>query len=208
LPIVRKPRKFLLYLDTNIFLDLIRNRTGQPAEDSRKLLREISQDKYRALTSSFTILEIMEEEQEQIYAEREITICKKSFDEVRRHIDRRDLTLHELEGIQKILENHIYKPFINTEKIERRYLKDEGWNRATELLSKLNLSASDSIHLAIADIAGCDVFVTNDEQLRTVGSSFFDVDFMVFSSSSDVESKITELVNARRQKLLSLGKEE
>jgi predicted nucleic acid-binding protein len=144
----------------------------------------------------------MEEEQEQIYAEREITICKKSFDEVRRHIDRRDLSVHELAGIQKILEIHIFRPFIDKDKIERRYLKDEGWIRATELLSKLNLSASDSIHLAVADIAGCDVFVTNDEQLRAIGSSFFDVDYMVFSSSSNVESSITELVNARREKLL------
>ena len=205
---MRKPRKPLLYLDTNVFLDSIRNRTGQLAEDSRKLLREINQDKYRAITSSFTILEIMEEEQEQIYAEREITICKKSFDEVRRHIDRRDLTLHELEGIQKILEIHVFKPFIDKEKIERRYLKDEGWIRAKELLGKLNLSASDCIHLAVADLAGCDVFVTNDEQLRTVGSSFFGVDYMVFSSSSNVENSITELVSARRQKLLALDKKE
>lgn len=59
----------------------------------------------------------MEDEQERIYAEREITICKKSFDEVRRHIDRRDLSPVELEGIQKILENHIFKPFIKKEKL-------------------------------------------------------------------------------------------
>lgn len=195
-------RKPLLYLDTNIFLDLIRNRTGQGAEDSRNLFREISRDKYRALTSSFTLLEIMEDEQERIYAEREITICKKSFDEVRRHIDRRDLTPVELEGIKKILENHILKPFIEKEKIERRYLTDEGWIRASELLSQLNISASDCIHLAVADIAGCDVFVTNDEQLRSVASSFFGSDIMVFSNSSNIEGSITVLIKARKEKLL------
>jgi predicted nucleic acid-binding protein len=181
---------------------LIRNRTGQGAEDSRNLFREISRDKYRALTSSFTLLEIMEDEQERIYAEREITICKKSFDEVRRHIDRRDLTPVELEGIKKILENHILKPFIEKEKIERRYLTDEGWIRASELLSQLNISASDCIHLAVADIAGCDVFVTNDEQLRSVASSFFGSDIMVFSNSSNIEGSITVLIKARKEKLL------
>jgi predicted nucleic acid-binding protein len=188
-------------LDTNIFLDLIRNRNDEPAEASKNLFREISRDKYRALTSSFTLLEIMEDEQERIYAEREITICKKSFDEVRRHMDRRDLTPTELEGIQKNLENRIFKPFVDKDKIERRYLTDEGWIRASELLSKLNISASDCIHLAVADIAGCDIFVTNDDQLRTVGSSFFSSDIMVFSNSTNIESSKTELIKARAEKL-------
>lgn len=194
-------RKPLLYLDTNIFLDLIRNRNGIPADDSRNLFREIARDKYNALTSSFTLLEIMEDEQERIYAEREIVICKKSFDEVRRHIDRRDLTPVELEGIQKILESKVFKPFMDKEKIELRYLTDEGWIRAFELLSKLNISASDCIHLAVADIAGCDIFVTNDDQLRTAGSLFFKSDIMIFSNSSNIDNSIMELDKARKEKI-------
>jgi predicted nucleic acid-binding protein len=191
----------LLYLDTNIFLDLIRNRTGELADASKKLFREIEDDKYGVITSSFTSLEIMEDEQERVYAEREIFICKKSFDEVRRHIDRRDLTPSELAGIKKNLENRVYKPFMDKEKIILKYLTDEGWIRAYQLLDQLNISASDCIHLAIADIAGCDIFVTNDEQLRDVGSSFFKLDIMVFSSSLNIENGITELVKARKEKL-------
>ena len=143
----------------------------------------------------------MEDEQERIYAEREIVICKKSFDEVRRHIDRRDLTPVELEGIQKILESKVFKPFMDKEKIELRYLTDEGWIRAFELLSKLNISASDCIHLAVADIAGCDIFVTNDDQLRTAGSLFFKSDIMIFSNSSNIDNSIMELDKARKEKI-------
>lgn len=191
----------LLYLDTNIFLDLIRNRAGELADASKKLFREIEDGKYGVITSSFTSLEIMEEEQGRVYAEREIVICKKSFDEVRRHIDRRDLTPSELAGIRKNLESRVYKPFMDKEKIILKYLTDEGWIRAYQLLDQLNISASDCIHLAIADIAGCDIFVTNDEQLRDVGSSFFKSDIMVFSSSSNIENSIIELVKARKEKL-------
>lgn len=191
----------LLYLDTNIFLDLIRNRAGELADASKKLFREIEDGKYGVITSSFTSLEIMEEEQGRVYAEREIVICKKSFDEVRRHIDRRDLTPSELAGIRKNLESRVYKPFMDKEKIILKYLTDEGWIRAYQLLDQLNISASDCIHLAIADIAGCDIFVTNDEQLRDVGSSFFKSDIMVFSSSLNIENSIIELVKARKEKL-------
>ena len=141
----------------------------------------------------------MEDEQERIYAEREIVHCKKSFDEVRRHIDRRDLTPVELESIQKILEDQVFKPFVDKEKIELRYLTDEGWIRATELLSQLNISASDCIHLATADIVGCDIFVTNDDQLRNIGSSFFDSGIMVFSNSSNIDNGVVELEKARKQ---------
>jgi predicted nucleic acid-binding protein len=182
-------------------LDLIRNRAGELADASKKLFREIEDGKYGVITSSFTSLEIMEEEQGRVYAEREIVICKKSFDEVRRHIDRRDLTPSELAGIRKNLESRVYKPFMDKEKIILKYLTDEGWIRAYQLLDQLNISASDCIHLAIADIAGCDIFVTNDEQLRDVGSSFFKSDIMVFSSSLNIENSIIELVKARKEKL-------
>jgi len=142
----------------------------------------------------------MEEEQERIFAEREIVHRKRSFDEVRARIGQRDLTEVELESIKIILNKQIFEPFVETEKIELRYLSDEGWDRAFEFQSKLNISASDSIHLAIADIWGCDIFVTNDSQLRKVGSSFFSPSVMVFSSSSDIENQIEILKKARMEK--------
>ena len=188
--------RLLLYLDTNIFLDLIRNRN----DDSRELFREIVKGEYGAITSTFTQLEIMEEEQERIFAEREIVHRKRSFDEVRNAIGQRDLTNVELESVRIILGKQILKPFIDKEKIELRYLTEVGWDRAFEFQSKLNISATDSIHLAIADIAGCDIFVTNDTQLRKVASSFFAPSVMVFAKPSDMRNQKELLRKARSRK--------
>lgn len=189
-------REVLLYLDTNIFLDLTRNRNP----DSTALFQNIKKGKYKAVTSTFTVLEFMEEEQERIFAEREILVRKKSFDQVRRRMDERDLTDVELESIKIILNKEIFKPYLDTEIIELTYLLNEGWDRAYELQRKLNISSDDAIHLAMADIWGCDVFVTGDDQLRKIGSAFFESSVMVFSTSSEIESKVEILRKEREQK--------
>jgi predicted nucleic acid-binding protein len=189
-------REVLLYLDTNIFLDLTRNRNL----DSTILFQSIRKGKYKATTSTFTVLEFMEEEQERIFAEREILVRKKSFDQVRRRMDERDLTGVELEGIKIILNKEIFKPYFDTEIIELTYLHNEGWDRAYELQQKLNISSDDAIHLAMADIWGCDIFVTGDDQLRKIGSAFFEPSIMVFSTSSEIESKIEILRKERELK--------
>jgi len=190
-------REVLLYLDTNIFLDLTRNRNR---ESTTELFKNIRKGKYKATTSTFTVLEFMEEEQERVFAEREILVRKKSFDQVRRRMDERDLTDVELESIKIILNKEIFKPYFDTEIIELTYLNDEGWDRAYELQQKLNISSDDAIHLAMADIWGCDVFVTGDDQLRKIGSVFFESNVMVFSTSSEIESKIEILRKERELK--------
>lgn len=190
-----KKGKFLLYLDTNIFLDLIRNRN----DDSVELFRKIRRGVYNTVTSFFTLLEIIEDEQKRVFAEREIMVRKRSFDEVRTGIYERDLREPELESIKIILEKGIYKPFVDTQKIKVVYLDDAGWDRAYELQSELNISASDSIHLSIADILDCDIFVTNDSQLRTVASKFFEPSKMIFASSSETDEKISALEKIRKE---------
>ena len=189
-------KKLLLYLDTNIFLDLIRKRN----DDSVELFRKIKKGDYRTVTSFFTLLEITEDEQKRVFAEREIVMRKKSFDEVRTRIYERDLGKAELESIEIHLKKEVYKPFVDTEKIGIRYLDDEGWDRALELLGKLNISASDSIHLAIADLLNCDVFVTNDSQLRKVAEKCFEPAKMTFASSSEIAEKIKTLRKVRTEK--------
>lgn len=189
--------KILLYLDTNIFLDLTRNRNP---DSTTELFQSIKKGKYKAATSTFTLLEFMEDEQERVFAEREILVRKRSFDEVRRHMDERDLTDVELEGIKIILKKEIFKPYIDAGIIELTYLSSEGWDRAFELQQKLNISSDDAVHLAMADIWGCDVFVTGDDQLRKVASAFFEPSIMVFSTSSEIEKKIETLKKARELK--------
>lgn len=190
-------REVLLYLDTNIFLDLTRNRN---LEATTELFKNIKKGEYKAVTSTFTVLEFMEDEQERVFAEREILVRKKSFDQVRRRMDERDLTDVELESIKIVLNKEIFRPYFDTEIIELTYLRDEGWDRAYELQQKLNISSDDAIHLAMADIWGCDVFVTGDDQLRKIGSAFFEPNVMVFSTSSEIETKIEILRKERELK--------
>jgi predicted nucleic acid-binding protein len=141
----------------------------------------------------------MEQEQERIYAEREIVHRKKSFDEVRVHINQRDLTKVELESIKIILNKEIFEPYVETEIIELDYLDDEDWDKAFELQQKLNISAADAIHLAVARIMGCDIFVTKDSYLRKIASAFFKPSKLLFSGSSDIDEKI-ECWNRLRKK--------
>ena len=98
------------------------------------------------------------------------------------------------------MDKEIFKPYFDSEIVELTYLFNEGWDRAYELQQKLNISSDDAIHLAMADIWGCDIFVTGDDQLRKIGSAFFEPSVMVFSTSSEIESKIEILRKERESK--------
>jgi predicted nucleic acid-binding protein len=169
-----------------LFLDLTRNRRN---EFSRALFQDIRKGKYDVVTSTFTLLEIVQEEQERTFAERELIHNKRSFDEIRIKIHERDLSSSALEDVYDSVWKDL-KPFIETEKIGVRYLDEEGWDIAFELQKKMNISASDAIHLAVASIETCNIFVTSDQQLQKMGSMFFKPSELIFSSPSELEKKV------------------
>jgi len=189
-------RKLLLYLDTNLFLDLTRNRRN---EFSRTLFQDIRKNKYNVVTSTFTLLEIVQEEQERAFAERELIHNKRSFDEIRIKIHERDLSSSALAEVYDSAWKEL-KPFIETEKIGVRYLDEEGWDVAFEFQKKMNISASDAIHLAVAYIETCDIFVTSDQQLQKIGSIFFKPSVLIFSSPSELEKKVESFEERARKK--------
>ncbi|HMK94637.1 MAG TPA: PIN domain-containing protein [Candidatus Limnocylindrales bacterium] len=171
-------QNLVLYLDTNLFLDLTRNRKN---DFSRQIFQDIKNGKYDAVTSTFTLLEIIQEEQERKFAENELIHNKRSFDEIRIRIHDRNLTRSALEEVYDSAWKEL-NPYIETEKIRVAYLDEDGWDVAADFQKQMNISASDVIHVAVAYIERCDVFVTSDSQLIAVGSSFFKPKTLIFST--------------------------
>lgn len=178
-------RKLVLYLDTNLFLDMTRNRNN---EFTRTLFHEIKEDKYEAVTSTFTLLEIVQEEQEGAYAERELIHNKRSFDEIRSTMHERNLSKSTLEDVHNSVWKCL-KPYTDTEKIIVRYLDEEGWDFAIDIQGEIDVSASDAIHIAVAFKYGCDIFVTSDSQLIHNCSKHFKPQRLLFSTPSELKKK-------------------
>lgn len=183
-------------MDTNLFLDLTRNRKN---EFSRKIFQDIKCDKYDAITSTFTLLEIVQEEQERKFAENELIHNKKSFDEIRTKIHERNLSDSSLEEVYDSAWKEL-KPYFEEEKIRFMYLDEEGWDVVVDFQKHMNISASDVIHVAVAYIEGCDIFVTSDGQLIAVGSSFFKPKTLLFSTPERLEKNEKILIKKTRIK--------
>jgi len=108
----------------------------------------------------------------------------------------RDLTSSALEDVSNSIQKDL-NPFIETEKIRVRYLDEEGWDTALDFQKEMNISSSDAIHLAVAYIWGCDIFVTSDNQLRKIASQYFNSEEIVFADPSEILQKKEELKKAR-----------
>jgi predicted nucleic acid-binding protein len=188
----------VLYLDTNLFLDITRNRNN---EFTRTLFHEIKCDQYEAVTSTFTLLEIVQEEQERAYAEKELIHNKRSFDEIRSTMHERKLTKSTIEDVYDSVWKNL-KPYTETEKISVQYLDEEGWDFAIDIQRKMDISASDAIHVAVAFKYGCDIFVTSDNQLIRNCSKHFKPQKLLFSTPSELKRKEKSLEKKTILKLI------
>lgn len=186
--------KTLLYLDTGIFLDLIRKRN----DDSIALFNDVKKGKYDALTSALTLLEIIENEQKRIFEDGKIVSQKQYLDEDKIKMPQRELTSEEFDSIDVIIEREIYQPYVETGRIKIAYLSENGWNKAVQLQTFLPISPDDAIHLAMALTSGCDVFVTKDSRLRKIASQNFESYLMGFSNPKNIEYYVNIVKKARK----------
>jgi len=147
-----------LYLDVNVILDVIRGRK----KASLVLMEKIRNGSIRGCTSAFSLLELIDKEQEYTLIWRMIK-DGYSFDEILRARNKRNLRdadlIEAVEKIDRILVKR-YKKYVDF-----YYLEDEGWDKAVELMQSVNLTSEDAIHLASALMAGCDVLVSSDQNL-------------------------------------------
>ncbi len=176
--------KPLLYLDTMIFLDLLRQRGGY--ESSVALLEKIRSRVYKAMTSTLAILEIHSNEQEEVYWRRQIIDNRKTVDEVRR--SRISLNKADLANLRDKMDKEVWEGIVRSRAVEVYTPDKEIWDDAQRLMSELAISPPDAIHVASAIQQECDLFVTKDQNLLEILEDFIDV-----SKPDQVDTRLKEL---------------
>lgn len=148
-----------LYLDSNVILDVLRDRRRHGQLVSLELLERAKRDKWFVSTSPFAIMEVLDIEQDDLFFQIKVSEGNTVAD-VLRIRRQRDLSKQLLDKISKRIEEKLR---IAYSYIQYWELKVEGFDRAVELARGSNISAPDCIHLATALEVGCDILVTSDE---------------------------------------------
>jgi len=148
-----------IYLDSNIILDVLRDRQRHGELVSLKLLERAKRDKWFVSTSPFAIMEILDVEQDDLFFQIKVSEGNTVAD-VLRIRRQRDLSRERLDNISRRIAGKLR---IAYGYIDYWELDSEGFDHAVELARTTNISASDCIHLATALELGCDVLVTTDQ---------------------------------------------
>ena len=144
-----------IYLDTNIILDVIERRRNE----SIFLLEKIKRLKLYCCTSTYTILELINIEQDFTHITN-LLGKRYTIDEILRKRRQKRLTQEQREdAIDRV------KNFLKQYKIVVLNLLDSGWDLTFEMLRDLNVTVGDAIHVATAKEDECTLFVSNDEEL-------------------------------------------
>ena len=158
--------KPIIYLDTNICRDCIRNRS-KTAHESIYLMQIIKNKKWNCITSAFTLMELYDIEKDDLFFNKKL---RQGWDinkiiRSRNHKDLNQFDMNEIEDKIRIF----YKEYpVNFHVLEGV----EGWTLANEICASTNLSAPDSIHLAVAIGSTCHVLVTSDQEFINEGRKF------------------------------------
>ena len=159
------------YFDTTVILDLLRPKRRP---QSRELLQIAQSQGWTCVSSYYARMEALAVEQEHTwlrgqlrrgeYLERLIFRSRREL-EIRRG---RELTRQALTRIS----NQFHKKLVTEieQFIEWVALDQDGWEEATTLASRTNISAPDSIHVATALRTNCHILVTSDEALRELAA--------------------------------------
>ncbi len=144
-----------IYLDANIIVDIIQ---GQ-RRASIHMIEEIKNRKWVCSTSAFSYMEVLDiiQENKFIYEKLSDGFPLKMIMRMRAN---RDLSDNNLEKIFNQVKNKFFIPY---DFIEFYDLTEDGWGRALGICATTNIFAPDSLHLATAIEAGCDLLVTSDE---------------------------------------------
>lgn len=172
-----------LYLDSNIILDVLRDRRRHGELVSLKLLEHAKRDKWFISTSPFTLMEILDVEQDDMFFQIKVSEGHTVAD-VLRIRRQRDLSEERLDSISRRIHDRLR---IAYGYIDYWELDSNGFDHAVELARITNITATDCLHLATALEAGCDLLVTTDE--------FFAKEAQEYLPTSLPEQVETELRN-------------
>ena len=149
----KKNRHPALYLDTNVMIDIHKNRNIS----STMLIKMIDDKEWICFTSAFAFMEMIDIEQDDEFVRLSrgkgtdySKICRERYN--------RTMPLSNLQDAETKFKNFFEKyPFIHPVA-----MNNKGWDLALHITSSSSIFAPDAIHLATAWISDCDLLITND----------------------------------------------
>ncbi|MFT3741327.1 MAG: type II toxin-antitoxin system VapC family toxin [Gammaproteobacteria bacterium] len=136
---IQKTQEKNIYLDTNIFIYLLEG-FSEYASNLAKIFELIDSRKLKAYTSELTLAEVL---------------TKPIAD--------------DNQNLQKNYKNILSSSdVLYVAPISRDILINAAHLRAKSLLNNNNIRLPDAIHVATAQMCQCDIFLTNDQKLRSI----------------------------------------
>ena len=157
--------KPIFYFDTNVILDIIDSRE----QSSLTLFEFLVEKEWVLITSTFAKVEIYETKQiDEFRRQKEQQGWTKG--KIDKKLHDRDLSPAILNSVSQRVTNKL-DPIIKHFSPYTRIL-EEGWTIAEDIKQSTNLTDKDSIHLAEARAAACDIFLTRDGPLIKVAKDY------------------------------------
>lgn len=153
-------RKPVIYLDTNVILDHVRQRNN----DSVVLIESIKKRKIKTWTSYYTLFEITEKQKEDTWVWKRIK-NKESLDDILRTRYPMKLNKDEMRTMYDHIQSKFWEDYIDKNVILVNLPRDEDWDNILDLITWYNISVGDAFHVQAAIQTSCDIFVTRDSQL-------------------------------------------
>ena len=167
-----------IYLDTNVILDAIYNRYTPSVE----LLDRIKNEGWKCSTSRFTVLEMLEYEQEKAFEDK-LVRDGLSRSRLRDYIGRRrqakwGLNKEELSEVWVSLNIKLANEydFIDYEHPKGEELWNEFWDEAEGFCAATNIGVADAIQLAFAKFMGCNILITHDQDFQSIADMYIIAD--------------------------------
>jgi predicted nucleic acid-binding protein len=159
-----------IYLDTNVILDAIYQRHIPSVE----LLDRIKNEGWKCSTSRFTVLEMLDFEQEKAFEERLVQDGVQRS-RIRDYIGRRR---QEKWGLDEISLGKVWQSL--NAKLAGEYafidyehsVGGELWDEAEKFCAATNIGAFDAIQLAFAICIGCNILVTHDQDFQPIADKY------------------------------------
>lgn len=159
---LKNMKSIRFYIDTVIFLDYLENRK----EKSIQFITNLSDNEgWLGFTSWFTLLELIENKQLSEHMNKLAIEEHLTLNEIVRKRDQRNLSEEQLKKSIEVVERLFRK---HKTKINIDIPNEKVFIRAKDLLSKINISVKDVIHVATALENKCEYFITGDSDLINV----------------------------------------
>jgi predicted nucleic acid-binding protein len=124
---------------------------------------KIRENKWRCVSSTFTIMEISDIIKDNIFVTKKLQ-KHWTINKILRERYRKDLNQNDFEDVEKYILNKIFGVY--------KFIKfltpsEEGWVAALTFSTHSNISAPDIMQLATAWNAGCNILITSDKHFTT-----------------------------------------